>query len=95
MGARANEYGYEITYELDLLRAVEEESPELDGEGVAAAIKRLRDDATKGDGRAQAALVGVGLLLDRARERRKRVEELRRRLRVWHKDEGAIGGANE
>jgi hypothetical protein len=95
MGARVNDYNCKITYELDLLRAGEKELPQPDGKGMASAIARLKDEAARGDAQAQAALVHVGLLFGRARERRKRVDELRRGFRVWNKDAGAIGGPIE
>jgi hypothetical protein len=95
MGARVNGYNRELIYELDLLRAGEKELPQLDGKRVASAIERLRDIAAKGDAQAQAALVRVGLLFGRARERRRRVDELRRGLRIWNEDAGAFGGAIE
>jgi hypothetical protein len=93
--ASLNEYGSEITYDLDLLGAVEEEWRELDGERVAAGVEKLWKEAARGDMQAQAALVRVSLLLDRGRERRRRVDELRRGLRVWNQDAGAIGRAIE
>jgi hypothetical protein len=95
MGAGLNEYGCEITYELELLRAGGEESQQLDGECVASGVERLGDEAAKGDVQAQAALVRVSLLLEGGRERRRRVDELRRGLRVWNQDAGAIGRAIE
>jgi hypothetical protein len=95
MGAGVNDYNRKITYELALLRAGEEELPQLDGKRVASTIERLRDEAARGDAKAEAALVRVGLLFGCARERRRRVDELRRRLRVWDEDAGAIGGTIE
>jgi hypothetical protein len=80
------DYRTEITYELELLGGGEEEAPPLDAKWVATAVEKLGNGAAKGDEQAQAVLVRVDHLLDRGRERRRRVDELRRRLGVRNQD---------